>query len=192
MSSNPLRKIIKPILAIVCPTVGCILVGLASFGPGVFSPKTPSFQFIGVGLVVSILVLAAQRLPPAQFVVIAILFTIGMIASTGSWSPRLVPRVIVVMLAMAGAAFLNVKIIMKTRVAKVLGRFITWSIVFILAYLLAGVVLLVIFRPKKMTNFLFIYGQYSVLIGVGLGIGFGAKEWLINKLIKEPRPKTQD
>ncbi len=186
------RKIIEPLLAVVCPTVACVLIGLLSYGTNVFSPKTLPFQFVVMGLVVSVLVLAAQKLPLAQFVGAAIVVVIAIILSTGSFSLRLAPRVIVPVAAMAGAAFLNVKIISKTRLAKVLGRFVTWSIVFILAYLLAGVVLLAIFRPTEVMNFLFIYGQYSVLIGVGLGIGFGAKQWLMRKLTKDSRPKTQD
>jgi hypothetical protein len=117
-----------------------------------------------------------------QFVGVTILLIIAMILSTGSQSPRLIPRVIILLVALAGAVLLNVKIFAKSPQANVIGRFVTWSIVFILAYLLAGVTMLVTFRPANMAPYLLMYGRYAVLIGIGIGIGFKIKEWLIQKL----------
>lgn len=182
MYFNIMRKTVEPLLTVVCPTVVCTLIGLAIFGTRVFYPKAAPFQFVVMGLTVGILVLAAQKLSLIQFFGVTILLIIAIIVATGSRSPRLIPRVVVLMLALAGAALLNVKILAKTPQANVIGRFVTWTIVFILAYLLAGVTLLVIFRPTKIAPYLFMYGLYAVLMSIGLGIGFKIKEWLIQKL----------
>jgi hypothetical protein len=42
--------------------------------------------------------------------------------------------------------------------------------------------MLVTFRPANIAPYLLMYGRYAVLIGIGLGIGFKTKEWLIQKL----------
>jgi hypothetical protein len=181
MSFYLTRKTVEPLLTIVCPTLVCILMGLLTFGTQVFHLKSPPFQFVTIGLAVGILVLAAQRLALIQFVGATILLIIVMIVTTGSGSPRLIPHVIA-MLFLAGAALLNVKILVKIPLTNVIGQFLTWSIVFILAYLLHGVILLMIFRPAKIAIYFRIYWRFAVLIGIGLGIGFKLKDWLIQKL----------
>jgi hypothetical protein len=182
MFSNFPRKVLEPLLTVICPTILCALVGLVTFGTKTFHPKAPPFQLVATGLIVGILVAAAQRSSLTRFTGFTVLLIIIFIITTGSSSPRLIFHNIVLMVALAGAVLINFKVLVKTPQAYLIGQFVAWSIVFILAYFLAGVVLMVFFRPAEIARYLLIYGVYAVLIGIGLGTGFVAKEWLIRKL----------
>lgn len=93
------RRVLEPILTVVCPGVVCLLIGVAVYGARTFYWKTTSFQFIMIGFLV-------------------------------------------------------------------------------------GVILLIIFRPENVTPHLVVYVKLAVLTGIGLGIGFKARQWLLSKLDK--------
>jgi hypothetical protein len=175
---------LEGILTVVCPGVVCLLIGLVVYGVPAFYWRTPSFQFIMTGFLVGALVLIAQRLSLVQFVGAVVLITVAMIMGTGSSSLRLIPRVVVLMSVLACAVLVNVKVLPRVPQVCVIGKYVVWTVVFILAHFLVGVILLIIFRPENVTPHLLVYAKLAVLTGIGLGIGFKAQQWLVFMLNK--------
>jgi hypothetical protein len=178
MYSRAQRTAIEVLLTLFCPIVSCLLVGLAAFGSGAFDPRAGAFQFVVTGLIVGALVLIARHLSSIQFVGATVLIVVAMIVVTPFSAPRLVLHTVVLMVALTGAVLVNVKVLARSARSHAIGKFIVWTVVFALAYFLAGVVLLIMFRPAGTVQYLLLYGKLAVLIGLGLGIGLAVQDWL--------------
>lgn len=178
MYSRAQRTAIEVLLTLFCPIVSCLLVGLAAFGSGAFDPRAGSFQFVVTGLIVGALVLIARHLSSIQFVGATVLIVVAMILVTPFSAPGLVLHTVVLMVALTGAVLVNVKVLARSARSHVIGKFIAWTVVFALSYFLAGVVLLIMFRPAGTVQYLLLYGKLAVLIALGLGIGLTVQDWL--------------
>lgn len=178
MYSRAQRTAIEVLLTLFCPTASCLLVGLAAFGSGALDPRAGAFQFVVTGLIVGALVLIARHLSSIQFAGATVLIVVAMIVVTPFSAPRLVLHTVVLMVALTGAVLVNVKVLARSACSHAIGKFAAWTVVFSVAYFLAGVVLLIMFRPAGPVPYLLLYGKLAVLIGLGLGIGLMAQDWL--------------
>ncbi len=126
--------------------------------------------------------LIAKRLTLMQFVCFTVLITAVVIFGMGAFTLRLLVLTFVLMGALSSAVVVNVKILPILPQVLVIGKFITWSIVFVLLYFLAGLIPLIVYRPVNIVPYLLILAKPSVLTGIGLGIGFKTEDWLSSQL----------
>jgi hypothetical protein len=171
-------RAVASLLTVLCPTVCCVGVGLIARGTQVFAPKSGLFQLGLNAVIVGVLVLIAQQRPTRRFLAAGAAITIIMTAMTARSGPRIVLHTTVLMAMWVGAVFLNVKVLSRYRWVQAVGRCIVWAFVFAVGLFVAGVVLMVLFRPAEMRSHLVFYAELAILTGIGLGIGFKARDWL--------------
>lgn len=148
------------------------MVGIIFFGLQVFNTADASFQFIAFGLICSIFysTLKFSKIRNAIYLYALMIYLHEILFMYSKTS--FVVRDVVFFLSMGIAVYLFCRYFEPKMDKLKFGKFLTVAALFSIGYLVATLLLRLIFQPVQFTQQLFTNISFGLLIGIGLGIGF--------------------
>jgi len=172
MDATPSRRVAASLLTVLCPTVGCLGVGVLTAGTQVFALPSGFFQLGVNAVIVGVLVLLARRGSVRRFLAWALLLASAMTAMTVGAGPRILLHTAILMVLWIVVVFLHVRILSRVRWTRGPGRYLAWFLLPAAGLSAAGMVFMALFRPAETMPHLLFYARLAVLTGLGLASGF--------------------
>jgi cation transport ATPase len=172
-------------LMVLSGTLTCILVGLISYGNGIFTPGTPSFQFVIFGLVLSLAVSVVKRHSTKVYITTSMIVLIGLFIFTfGLRRLALFPivRDLIRCVCLIVAVYVVSKVNqMKSLRVRPVNEMLLWTWASLLAYLASSGILFFIISPERFHSFFRMQLLVGLLVGVGVATGVEMCQYLLSR-----------
>lgn len=172
--------IVDLFLTVLCPTLCSIGVGIMACGTRVLTPQSGFFQLGVNAVIVGVLVWMARRWPARRFLAAGGVMVLALTGLSAGAGPQIMLHTGVLTVMWVGVVLLNVKVLSRCGWARAAGQYLAWSLSFAVGLFGAGAVLMILLGPAETASHLGFYGQLAALTGIGLGIGFKVRDWLIH------------
>lgn len=169
------KKLIKILLMALSGSIGSILIGIIFFGFLIFTPSTPSFQFVTFGFCGALFFsLFEYKFLKEQIFVFIVILVLQLVIFSGRYiNFALVIRDLFFLASLFTSILLYQKFIKRYPRLKLYIRSLALVVVYALLNILFGILVFIINTNNVSLEprLIYLFARNAILIGLGIGLG---------------------
>lgn len=180
-----IKKLAKIFLLVLSGSIGSILIGMISFGFFIFTPSTPSFQFVSFGFYGALFFsLFEYKFLKEQIFVFIVILVLQLVIFSGRYiNFSLIIRDLFFLGSLFTSIFLYQKLIKSFVHLKLYIRSLALVVIYASLNILFGILVFILNTNNISLEPRLIYSFARNAILIGLGIGLGIDFYIQNKTI---------